>query len=498
MNSITEIFALESWEERINFIKKSRQTPMPATDENKAAWFCDKHRVNDKAFRKNMKTLVKDAYVDENGKEYPPEFEEEEVARIVLPIEQDIVNIHVAFSVGNEPLMKIESEEQNEIDVVNLLKKISRDNKLRYVNKRELRAWLSEQEVCEYWYRHTDTGFWSKIWNAFKRFTGINAKPTEKLRMQVWSPFKGDKLYPIYADNGNDFLGIGREYEVKLVGGGTKQCFMLVTDDYVYNVEKSEKTNWVDADGYPFKHGFSKIPAIYSYRPEALCKNIKGARESLETLTSDYSDAIKMNFFPKLILEGDLANGGAENIGKSHLLKITNGGKAYYLDWHQTSDMVKTQMDNLLVRCYSLTNTPLIAFDQLKGAGQFPSGTSFDYMFMATLFAVDRHWEDMGEFYQRRVNFLLSAIGSLVPSMKEDSEKVDVLVEQIPYRIEDLSKRIVDAATAVEKGVMSRKQGVILVGIADEFKDELELIEQDIEKKSQSEKQPVQPQQNKE
>ena len=78
------------------------------------------------------------------------------------------------------------------------------------------------------------------------------------------------------------------------------------------------------------------------------------------------------------------------------------------------------------------------------------------------------------------------------------SEKVDVLVEQIPYRIEDLSKRIVDAATAVEKGVMSRKQGVILVGIADEYKEELELIEQDIEKKSQSEKHPVQPQPNKE
>ena len=205
-----------------------------------------------------------------------------------------------------------------------------------------------------------------------------------------------------------------------------------------------------------------------------------------------------MNFFPKLILEGDLANGGAQNIGKSHLLKITGGGKVYYLDWHQTSDMVKTQMDNLLVRCYSLTNTPLIAFDQLKGAGDFPSGTAFDFLFMATLFAVDRHWEDMGEFFQRRCNFLQTAIGDLVPSMKEVSETLEVNVEQRPYRIEDLSKRIVDAATAVEKGVMSRKQGVMLVGIADEFKDELELIEQDIEKKSQSEKHPVQPQPNKE
>ncbi|MCQ2257839.1 MAG: phage portal protein [Bacteroidaceae bacterium] len=488
MNSIQEIFTLETWEERINFIKKSRHTPMPVTAENMAAWFCDKHRVYDKKFRKDMKTLVKDAYVDDNGKEYPPEFETEEVARIALPIEQDIVNIHVAFTVGNEPLMKTETEDKDELDAVNLLKKIHKDNKLRYANKRELRSWLSEQEVCEYWYRYKDTGFWQKVWNAIKSLGGINAKPTDKLRMQIWSPFKGDKLYPIYADNGNDFLGIGREYEVKLVDGSTKKCFMLVTDEYVYNVEHGEKTNWTDADNYPFKHGFSKIPVIYSYRPEALCKNIKGARESLETLTSDYSDAIKMNFFPKLILEGDLANGGAENIGKSHLLKITNGGKAYYLDWHQTSDMVKTQMDNLLVRCYSLTNTPLIAFDQLKNSGQFPSGTSFEYMFMATLFAVDRHWEEIGEFYQRRVNFLLSAIGSLVPSMKKACETVDVDLEQRPYRIEDLSKRIADAATAVDKGVMSRKQGVILVGITDEHKEELESIEEDLTKKSQLDK----------
>ena len=189
-----------------------------------------------------------------------------------------------------------------------------------------------------------------------------------------------------------------------------------------------------------------------------------------------------MNFFPKLILEGDLANGGAENIGKSHLLKITGGGKAYYLNWTQTSDMVKSQCDNLLVRCYSLTNTPLISFDQIKGTGQPPSGTAFDFMFMATLFACDRHWEDMGEFYQRRVNFLISAIGALVPSLKEASETLEVEVEQRPYRIEDLSKRIDDAVRGVEGHVMSRKEGVILVGIADEYQEELDAIDGDMKK----------------
>ncbi|MBR4601252.1 MAG: phage portal protein [Prevotella sp.] len=480
MNSINEIFALPTWEERITLIKNSRRTPMPDVKRLMEAWYTDKHRVFDKKFRKNMKTLVKEEYYDTKGVLHPAEFEDEEVARIGLPIEQDIVNIHVAFTVGNEPQLKADTEEKKELDLLKVVRKTGADNKLKFQNKREMRAWLAETEVCEYWYRHDASGFWRKVRKKVASLVGITVQPKYKMRMQIWSPFRGDKLYPIFSDNGRDYLGIGREYEYKLANHSTMHCFMLVTEEEVYMIQRGESGSWVNAEGYPFKHGFPKNPTIYQDRREELCHNITGARESLETLTSDWSDAIKMNFFPKLILEGDLANGGAENIGKSHLLKITGGGKAYYLDWHQTSDMVKSQCDNLLVRCYSLTNTPLISFDQLKGTGQFPSGTAFDFMFMATLFACARHWEDMGEFYQRRYNFLISAIGTLVPSLKDASETLEVEVEQKPYRIEDLSKRIEDAVNGVSGHVMSRKQGVLLVGIADEYQEELDEIEGDM------------------
>lgn len=459
---------------------------MPDVKKLAGKWYPDQHRIHDKKFRKDMKTLVREEYYDSKGVLHPAEFETEEVARIALPVEQDIVNIHVAFTVGNEPNMKTSTEDKGELDLLRVVKKTGTDNKLKFQNKRELRAWLSEQEVCEYWYRYDDSGFWRKVWKNVASLVGIKVMPKYKMRMQIWSPFRGDKLYPIFSDNGNDYLGIGREYEYKLANHSTMHCFMLVTDEEVYQIQHGESGDWEYSDGYPFKHGFHKNPTIYGYRDEELCHNISGARESLETLTSDWSDAIRMNFFPKLILEGDLANGGAENIGKSHLLKITGGGKAYYLDWHQTSDMVKSQCDNLLVRCYSLTNTPLISFDQLKGTGQFPSGTAFDFMFMATLFACARHWEDMGEFFQRRVNFLISATGDLVPSLKSASETLEVEVEQRPYRIEDLSKRIVDATNGVSGHVMSRKQGVMLVGIADEYMEELEQIEQDIAKEDNS------------
>lgn len=486
MNSIDEIFAFPTWEERIAFIKNSRKQPLPRMKENMEAWFTKKHKVYDKNYRKDMRTLVKEESVSPEGKILPPVYEKEPVARIGLPLEQDVVNIHTAFSVGKEPLLKSETEDEKELDLMKLMKKVGTDNKLRFQNKREMRSWLSEQEVCEYWYRYTDISFWRKMWDKVKSLVGIKTQPTYKLRMQIWSPFRGDKLYPIFSDSGNDFLGIGREFEYRLADHSTRYCFMLVTDTQVFQVQRGVGSKWVDSDGYPFSHGFSKIPAIYAWRDEALFRPVIGIRESLEQLTSDFSDAIKMNFFPKLILEGDLANGGAENIGKSHLLKIQNGGKAYYLDWHQTSDMVRTQIDNLFTKYYSLTNTPLISFDQLKGSGTFPSGTSFDYMFMATLFAVDRHWETMGEFYQRRANFIQAAIGDLVPEMKVPSETLEQEVEQRPYRIEDLSKRIQDAVNLTEGHVGSRKQGVMLVGIADDYKDELEEIENDMKKEQQA------------
>ena len=113
MNSIDEIFALPTWEERMTLIKRSRRTPMPDVKQLKDNWFPDRHSVNDEKVRHNMKTLVKDSYFDTKGKEHPAEFEDEPVARISLPIEQDIVNIHVAFSVGNEPLMKTESDRKS-------------------------------------------------------------------------------------------------------------------------------------------------------------------------------------------------------------------------------------------------------------------------------------------------------------------------------------------------------------------------------------------------
>ena len=180
-------------------------------------------------FRKKIKTLVKEEYYDTKGVLHPAEFENEEVARIGLPIEQDIVNIHVAFTVGNEPQLKADTEDKKELDLLKVVRKTGVDNKLKFQNKREMRAWLAETEVCEYWYRYESSGFWRKVWKKVASLAGITIQPNYKMRMQIWSPFRGDKLYPIFSDNGHDYLGIGREFEYKLANHSTMHCFMPVS-----------------------------------------------------------------------------------------------------------------------------------------------------------------------------------------------------------------------------------------------------------------------------
>ena len=48
MNKIDEIFELETWEERINLIKRSRRTELPNIKELKDSWYPERHRVDDK------------------------------------------------------------------------------------------------------------------------------------------------------------------------------------------------------------------------------------------------------------------------------------------------------------------------------------------------------------------------------------------------------------------------------------------------------------------
>ncbi|MEG1544243.1 MAG: phage portal protein [Tannerellaceae bacterium] len=422
-----------------------------------------------KEYRKDGKVLTKEAVLNDDGSiRHKPEFETEPVARIALPIEQDIVNIHTAFTVGVEPKLSCTPNNDKEKELFSILKIVHKKNKLRYQNKQVVRSWLSEQEVAEYWFTVKETSFWKKV--AAK--LGFATQAERRLKSVLWSPFRGDKLFPKFNREG-DFVGIGREYTVK-DDEKEEKFFMFIDDKKVFLWNLTNGVNLV----MEFEHKFPKCPVIYAYRDSPLCEKIKTIRERLEETTSNFADCIDRNFFPYLILEGDY-EGVPKKTGKSRTIKIENQGKAYYLDWTQTPEMIKLELDGLLEKAYSMTNTPRISFENLKGIGNAFSGKSFEFAFMGTNMAVDNHSETIGLFLQRRENFLVSAIGSVNTKYATAADTIDVETEIQVYKIDDITQKITDAVSAISGGVASKKTGVLMAGLVDEVEDEIELIKED-------------------
>lgn len=142
-------------------------------------------------------------------------------------------------------------------------------------------------------------------------------------------------------------------------------------------------------------------------------------------LLSSDTDCIDYHFFPILMLFGNVDNFSGEF--KNRVVELTEeGANAQYLTWSQVSDTVKFEVETLLSQIYGLTNTPRISFDSLKGTGNAVSGMTFDYVFMSTHLNVENLNETVGEFMQRRVNFLVSALGSVNSTLEAASESIDM------------------------------------------------------------------------
>lgn len=477
--SLEEILALPDIGQKISYLKKGRKTELPNREKLWNDWNPERHEIMvDKEKYPDRKILEKEAekvYDEKTGKTYEIEakYKTEPVNRISVPLEQDIVNIQTAFTAGIEPSICCDTDSKDEVKLLDAVKSVFKSNKIKYQNKRIVRSWLSEQEVAEYWYVVNDDSFWNKFWNKTKSVFGGTVKPSKKLRSVIWSPFRGDSLYPFFNDEG-DLIAFSREYKKKQIDGSEITSFITITDKMVYQWDLTKDYE----EKKPFLHGFEKMPIIYAYRAEPFCSKIKTFRVRLEKLLSNYADCIDYHFFPLLKLIGDVE--GFAGKTKDRMVKLTGeGADAQYLTWNQVPDTVKFEAETLTNMAYDMSNTPRISFDTLKGIGK-PSGTAFRFMFMGAHMSVSNHSESIGEFLQRRINFIVSALASINPTeFSKASKTIDIETEVQPFIIDDLAEKVSTAVSAVNGGVWSTREGIMFAGNVDRIEDELAEIKEE-------------------
>ena len=474
--TLEEILSIEDVATKISYLKKGRKYPLPNAVELYSDWNCNRHEIvtDTEKYPKIKLTIREEKEVfDETTMKpvkIPAETKLVDPNRISIPLEQDIVNIQTAFTVGIEPTLECTPSDDDK-PMYDAIVQVFKKNKLKYQNRSIVRSWLSETECAEYWYVVKDDGFWRKVKSFSENSISI---PEYRLKSAVWSPFKGDRLYPFFDEKG-DMIAFSREYNIKGLDGVLRLYFMTITKDtvYIWESDPDWKVNKV------FKHGFEKIPVIYCHRRRAYCDNIKPIRIRIEKLMSENADCIDYHFFPILKLFGDVDNFSGEF--KNRIVRMSGeGADAAYLTWNQSSDPVKHEFEKLLNMAYAMTNTPRISFDQLQGLGNTLSGTAFRFMFMGAHMAVENHSEVIGEFMQRRVNFLVSALGSISQSLKKSASTIDIETNIVPYMIDDIGEKVKVAVEANQGGVWSRRKAIVFAGNAERLDEEMNEIEEEM------------------
>ena len=465
----------------VNELRNGRLEPSPASSTNAAQYDPKLHDINDRVKRPD-KMVVVDKDSEEYGevKNINPNveltteqgFRLEPVARIALAIQKLIVKRAVAFIFGNPPDYNSDAETGAEKETLSRLKRVFADVKERTLNRRIARSLFNAQEVAECWYPveqlkpHNRYGFPTKY----------------KFRVAIFSPALGDRLWP-YFDDARDLIAFSREFTKKDSDLKTRTYFETYTADahYLWTCQGDKSAgqannNWEMVEGYPKQNPIGKIPIVYASQPQAEWADVQNLIDRLEKLLSNFADTNDYHASPKIFVQGTV-KGFARKGEAGAIIEGEDGASAQYLSWASAPESVKLEIDTLLRLIYTITQTPDISFDTVKGIGAI-SGVALRLLFMDAHLKVQDKCEIFDEYLQRRCNIVTAFLG-LADVKNADAANAIIIQPQItPYIIEDeLSKINILQAANGGKQIASQSSTIKRLGWADDPDAELAEIQ---------------------
>jgi SPP1 family phage portal protein len=427
------------------------------------------HDVNDPVKRPNKKVRVDRPDNEEKTLRVTSEIPDEsvryeQVARIALALQKLIVKRAVAFTFGNAVTLNSDPEDENERMVLNAVRRVLFDTKSRTVNRRAAREIYSMTEAAELWYPvenpNENYGFKSKY----------------KLRVMLFSPSKGDELYP-YFDETGDMVAFSRQFVRRDKNGVYFTYFETYTDKCSITWEQ-KGAQWELMEGYPRKNPIGKIPVVYGAQPSVEWADVQNLIDRLEKLLSNFADTNDYHGSPKIIVKGSVM--GFSKKGESgSILQIEGDGDAKYLEWTHAPESVKLEIDTLLRMIYTITQTPDISFDSVKGIGAI-SGIALKLLFLDAHLKVQEKMEVFDDYLQRRLSIIQSFLGVFNAGLSGACKHLVIEPEIVPYIVEDDQAKVDLLRSANgNKAIASQKHTIQRLGWATDAEEEYKAIQEE-------------------
>ena len=202
--------------------------------------------------------------------------------------------------------------------------------------------------------------------------------------------------------------------------------------------------------------------------------------ERLELLLSNFADTNDYHASPKIFCQGKI-NGFSKKAEQGTILQGDPGSTVQYLTWSQAPESVRLEIDTLLKMIYTISQTPDISFDNVKGIGAI-SGTALRLLFMDSHLKVQEKSEIFEAYLQRRVNIVLAFLSKMNLKDADFTQKCKNIIitpEIQPYMIEDDTTKIANIAAAKAANIISSETGVSRLNWVKDVTEEIEKINAD-------------------
>lgn len=181
------------------------------------------------------------------------------------------------------------------------------------------------------------------------------------------------------------------------------------------------------------------------------------------SILSDYGLQVRLGDFHihrDLVVNGPIKS-FAQKGETGGIIEVDENTKPYYLSWDNAPQSKQIEFDMLLKMIYTLSQTPDVSFDNMKGVGAV-SGTALKTLFTDAHLKVQDHREVLDEHLSRRTSVVGSYITLLEPDMKKGVEEIHVEQKIVPYFSTDENSELNSLLSANgNKPLISHKQSVI-------------------------------------
>ena len=383
------------------------------------------------------------------------------VAKIPINYQRKIVRSAATFLFGNP--IQIQSSNSDALEIV---QNVWDSNRMDALMKKACELVKSETEAVFFFFEEK----------------GLNAEGKEipVLKIRLYGSANG--TYAPYFDDYGDMKAFTWNFDSLDENGKTLQ------NSWVFTEEKTEKfkkgaTGWALIETTVNLYG--KIPVVYMSQEEPDWFIVKELIDQNEMTLSKFIDTNAYFASPMVKIFGTVESmPGKDDQGKAVKIpqvyedgKLIKSGDVEYLTWEHAPEAIKLENEISKDHIHSLTDTPDLSFNNVKGIG-VTSGIALKLMFMGAITKSKWAEGDFSVAIERIINLIQAGHTKIVDIKSESTfkefDKEILFTSILPDNISEIVTTLSEATGG--KSIMSQETAVKNNPFVENTEEELEKI----------------------